>query len=185
MPDVTSLKIAIQQALVDNLASIVEHGTTDILTGQTKLSIGEVGPTAPGVVPFIGYDVLDTVPLAADDPTLRSYISIVFIKVAGGTSVQATYIADKVSNLFTQRPCDNRRWFFDISNNCCYNTFTKFISRLRFGRQGQNTYDHETNTWEEAVEVKFWWSDSGCDGCTTQAPPTAYPLEHGDVACDC
>jgi hypothetical protein len=185
MPDVTSLKIAIQQALTADLSTIVGNGNIDILTGLPQINIGEAAPTAPGIIPFIGYDVLDTVPLAPDDPTLRNYISIVLIKVAGRSSVEATYLADKVSNLFTHKPCDNRCWYYDISNNCCFNTFTKFVSRLRFGRQGQNTYDHETNTWDEAVEVKFWWADLGCDGCTTLPPPITHPLENGDPTCDC
>lgn len=187
MHSITNLKLAIEKSLLaTDLPVMIGHGELDTSTGQPTIKIAERGPTSPGVTPYVGYEVVDTDPIAEDDPTLGYYNTLVFIFVVGRTSPETTRIADYVHSLFTDKPCGYvGRWYFDISDNCVVNKFTKFISRLRFGREGQNVYNHETNTWMEAIQVRFCWTDQGCQGCTTPPPIQTSPPEIGDIVCDC
>lgn len=187
MQSISHLKIAIEKALVNtDLATMVGHGTPDLRTGETVIAISERSPSVAAVTPYIGYKVIDTEPMAQDDPTLRHYESLVFIYVVSGSSATTTRLADYVQSLFTDAPCNHvGRWYYDISDNCIVNKFTKFISRLRFGREGQNFFNNDTNTWAEAVEIRIWWTDVGCAGCTTLPPVEASRTEVGDIICDC
>lgn len=189
MLNVSYLKIAVQKALEDNqeLVTLTRHGDIDIRTGEERIAIAERGPNTSANYPFIGYEIADTEPLAKDDPTLGYYCSIVFIFVVAETSAKTTHIADHVHSMFTRRPADEpRTWYYDFSSDCITNQYTKFISRLRFGRDGQNVFNAETSSWMEAVEMKIWWSDIGCENCCTPAPiehEVPVPSDYED--CDC
>lgn len=193
MLNVTYLKTALQKALEDNqaLVDLTKHGDIDIRTGQERITIAERGPNTAAIYPYIGYEVIDTEPLAKDDPTTGYYWSLVFIFVVAETSPRTTHIADHVHSMFTKRPNDQpRTWYYDLSSDCITNHYTKFISRVRFGREGQNVFNHENSSWMEAIEIKVWWSDRGCqednEGCCTPMPLIDIePLPSDYVDCDC
>jgi hypothetical protein len=188
---------ALQNALLSDqcLLDLSCHGQVlNSSRGFTHIGIAERGPNIASVTPFIGWEVVDTEPLLADIDTSGWYMSKVFIFVVETDSFRSTRLADAVQNFFTNQPADYnqfKRWFRDISDGCILNRCTSFVSRLRFGRQGQNTTDMNQNVWINAVELDFIWTDRAACLCGTECeeptiddcPQDTNDIETGDCSC--
>lgn len=189
MSKVIHLQTAIQKALENDptLSGVVSHGQTDTRTGQPRLAIVERGSNTAKVFPSINFDVIDTEPITKDQPTLGYYDSLVFIYATDPSQPRAKHIADLIHGFLTDIPDgEDPEWFRDFSDECIQNTYTKFISRLRFGREGQNYFDDETDLFYEAVELRIFWRDRGCEGnCEDYVDETAELVVSDLEECDC
>jgi hypothetical protein len=190
--NVLCLKNAIQKVLEGNqcLVDWTCHGEVDIRLGEPRISIAERGPDTLGQLPYIGIEIADTVSLTPDHPISGCYNSLIFIFVVGRSQKETNIIADEVHSMFTSKPIDSsQKWFLDFSDDCIINKFTKFVSRLRFGREGINKFDPDVESWVEAIEARVIWCDCPCSGMRCEDEPEVCPIETPDLDdeldCDC
>lgn len=179
--------IRLQEAIVDKFVSetcltdITCHGeASDIDPAESRIGIGSRGSNTHPEMPFIGVEIVDTNPLVRDDPATNWYHSLVFVFCTANDELTAREIAGLVSSLLSRRPAgESRGWFYDFSNDCIFSRDTLWVSNLRFGREGQNKFNHETDQWLEVVEFSVKWSDCPCNGFVCE-PPVKEVCEYED-----
>ena len=165
--NVTFLKDAIYKAITSDatLMSALKSSQIDTRTGSTRDVVFESEPNFVGVVPSITFTILDVEPLVSSDPTIGVYRSPVILFAVGSTQEESNYIGDLLQEFFISVPDGEtpRLWFRDISTDCLTNKSTRFLSRLRSGRQGISRNDYKADTVIDAVELDIVWHTCDCD----------------------
>ena len=175
--NVTFLKDAIHNAITSDatLMAALKSSQVDPRTGATRDVVFESEPNFVGVVPAITFTILDVEPVVESDPTIGVYRSPVLLFAVGSNQEESNYIGDLLQEFFVKVPAGEtpRLWFRNISTDCLRNKTTRFMSRLRSGRQGISRNDHKSDTVIDAVELELTWHPCDCDvaeRCDTVLP---------------
>ena len=175
--NVTHLKDAIYKAITSDatLMAALKSSQVDPRTGAAKEVVFESEPNFIGVVPAITFTILDVEPVVESDPTIGVYRSPVILFAVGSNQEESNYIGDLLQEFFVKIPDGEtpRLWFRNISTDCLTNKTTRFMSRLRSGRQGISRNDHKADTVIDAVELELTWHPCDCDvadRCDTVLP---------------
>tara|TARA_R110002167_G_scaffold89203_1_gene240654 strand:- start:33577 stop:34164 length:588 start_codon:yes stop_codon:yes gene_type:complete len=177
--NVTFLKDALHNAISTDtsLSTAVNAGSVDTRTGQVRESIFESEPNFTGVVPAITYTILDVEPMVSSSPTIGIFKSPIIIFGVGSNQEEANYLGDLIQSFFAEIPTgeDTTMWFRNITTDCLANKSTRFLSRLRSGRQGISRNDYKAETVADAVEIEIIWHTCNCE--TSQECDIVLPTE--------
>ncbi len=175
--NVTFLKDAIYSSITSDvtLMNALKASQVDSRTGKPRDVVFESEPNFVGVVPAITFTILDVEPVVESDPTIGVYRSPVILFAVGSNQEESNYIGDLIQDFFVSVPTGEipRLWFRDISTECLTNKTTRFLSRLRSGRQGISRNDYKADTVIDAVELEITWHPCDCDvvqGCDVILP---------------
>ena len=135
--------------------------TTEIATGDTKVTIAETSPETSGLVPFVGFTIGSTRPISKGSIEGVDISKVVF-QVVTKNSLKTRYIADRLKSIMGQKPVGaTNSWFFDISNECLVCRNSTFLDSYDFKPRRYNDND---NVFTSAVEMEFIYSTCLCSG---------------------
>jgi len=139
--------------------------------GNPRISIAEYGPDVDCLPPYLAWKLIETQPLVTDLDLSGWYSTDVWIYAVTDNALDTRKLADAAQTFFASRPQGaGRKWFRDITNDCIFNRFTRFIRRINIGNSGQSQYNFGEDSWVEAIHCEFIWRDCGCSGLTCEEP---------------
>jgi hypothetical protein len=143
--------------------------TTDIATGDTKVTIAETSPETASLVPFIGFTIGQTRPVSKGSIEGVDRSKVIF-QVVTKNSLKTRYIADRLKTIMGQKPVGaTNSWFFDISNDCLLCRNSTFLDSYDFSPK---RYNDTENVFTSVVEMEFIYSTCLCPGeqCDMEIP---------------
>lgn len=184
--NVTFLKDAIQASISSDagIMSALKSSQVDSRTGSTRDVVFESEPNFVGVVPCVTFTILDVEPLVKSNPTTGVFKSPVILFGVGSNQEESNYLGDLLQSFFVEVPSGEKNgiWFRNISTDCLTNKTTRFLSRLRSGRQGISRNDYKADTVVDAIELEIVWHPCDCqvsEQCDIVLP-TECELEYED-----
>lgn len=135
--------------------------TTDIATGDAKITIAESSPETASQVPFVGFSIGMVRPVSFGS-IVGVYRAKIVIRVTTKNSLKTRYIADRIQTITAQRPEGaSNSWFFDISDECINCRNSTFLERLDLKPR---RYNDKEDVFTSVLELELIYASCPCSG---------------------
>ena len=143
------------------LQSALGSLTTDISTGETKVTIAESEPETAGQVPFVGFAIGNVRPITSGSIE-GVYRAKVMFRVTTKNSLKTRYIADRLQTIMAQKPQGaTNSWFFDLSDDCVSCRNSTFLDRYDLKPR---RFNDKENTFSSMLDMEFIFASCPCSG---------------------
>ncbi len=143
--------------------------TTDIATGEAKVTIAESNPETAAQVPFVGFAIGMIRPITRGSIE-GVYKAKVVLRVTTKNSLKTRYITDRLQTMMAQKPQGaSNSWFFDISDDCLNVRNSTFLDRMDLKPK---RFNDKEDVFTSVIEMEFIYASCPCSGeqCDMEIP---------------